>query len=451
MLALGLKKLQPIGLTFASTLIACGLIIIAFPRAASAQGEAYHWIDYQTISGSSGHFKNPVTFIGNISQGIQNVTSFWPVRPITYSQNCVTYTTYWPFPPFFPTTHTSPGWFNMQINLLNNNAARISVPQNQEGAGPVGGLPVCDTSANSTVVKEYNGKIIAINGTRPPVGDVTETTEEKYVTVTLFSSQPASTAPKGAIITIENAAGRNVAQALAQQHIMPGDEGNPPAKQAIFYSKGMYDIPFILDPGNYQVCATTVIQMCQKFTKVKFKPLTLSYGESFDWRFINVTVIADSYVSGLCLGRRTITIHPTHLILQNAQGNQIDITNTNYSTNDLTSDACNVIKVQSYVHGQFANVDPGNYTVCVSNDAGQNVCGSVTKEAGKPAAITLETTLGFLEPADQPSCMSNVRGWISVIAWPVCLLTPFIIDNILFLQNNFIVPYLSVSPLKIGS
>jgi hypothetical protein len=394
------------------------------PNPGPGAGEKFSWADYQTIDGTGGHFANTASFLRR--QNTPTVEYF--TASVEYTGTCgkkVDGTSY-------------SGHFTMRIILTNGTAAVLDVPIDQHEAGNGSGTPLCDTSAGSVVVKEYSGRHITIDGTRPNPGDTKETQQQRNVNITLYSPKPASQSPQTVTATIKTPDGKVVGTPItSKQTPAPGETGRPADQQSV-----MYVFDFYLDPGKYQVCFSDIITTCQAFEKVKFVPLVLAYGETSSDRVINVTV--EVPITRPC--GQTLTFGPAIVTLKYKDGTERTAKTGTYTSTPFSNEegsSCSVHGIAT-MYTFFDNVPPGNYTVCLLNG---NVCADVVKVQGQAANVILHAPLNFQEPDEQPVCTTG-RGWASSIAWLLCPVTRLIVSAMSFIEQHLIIPYLTVSPLS---
>jgi hypothetical protein len=340
-----------------------------FPQTAMAAGETYTWVDNNTIKVTGGNLPDHTFKL--IAGSNPNRFIALPTAPL-YQGKC--YLTYW-------------------ITLTSDSVATLQSPLPDKNAGPHAGHldhPDCDAWNEVTdeesfpgVNAGYNGKTISIGGKRS--GEQSESEADKDVFVTVNSPDPASSSPDSIKITIKDDQGKVVATSTSKQDAALGSADpnddiyiNPDSRPVL------YNGDFHLEPGKYLVCADIVIQDCKHFTKEKFKPLQLEYGDDSTARQIQVHLKV-TYIGG----PKNLTVGPFDVILTKPGGGTVTV-HTDTATHKMTpveeaSQGGGQINYSLSIDTRFTGLDPATYNICVD---GVEECKDVKKVAGEVAEVT---------------------------------------------------------------
>ncbi|HET8669815.1 MAG TPA: hypothetical protein VFM05_04080, partial [Candidatus Saccharimonadales bacterium] len=356
-----------------------------FPSTALAAGETYRWIDFNTLEMSGGDLSGGAIF--KLVQGSS---------PERFSAEQLP-------------KHESGCSLSMTITVTGPNSGTIAAPLPKPPTGPSIGNPgtvychdikykeVCsgiwpfrechfeyDGPRFPGVSEGYNGKTINIQGVRPGSGDQSETDLDKGVGVTINGPQPANASPPDITIQIKTLEGTVVQTATATQEAALGsDDPNNPNYLDPQFRPVHYYHKFLLDPGKYLACASIVIPDCRPFEKKKFEPLFLEYGETSTERSV-IAKITAVYASS----PQNMTIGPLEVSLRKPDGSTITI-QTNKIDHRMSSEEEQAGGLASATYqfglqGEFRDINPGTYVVCVE---GQAECKDVTKQAGENAIV----------------------------------------------------------------
>lgn len=220
-------------------------------------------------------------------------------------------------------------------------------------------LPLDSMGGTSTprcppaVIAQYLNQTVTIGGT--PAGE--ETDAQKNVRVIIVNPEPES-APDSLTITIGN-------QKLT-------------AKKTITEGSAYYDLNFKVEAGKHKVCAPPLLKNCEDFTKVKFNPLTLIYGDSaqsqsFDVE-LSVSFIAQN--GQTCeVKAQTVDLKKDGKTIKSIKTNKAKLEPGTGEENSLGGTKESTV----FLRGKFEKIPAGNYEVCVSD--GQ--CKPVKREKDK--------------------------------------------------------------------
>lgn len=225
--------------------------------------------------------------------------------------------------------------------------------------------PIQPTYNNQNCInisKQYQNTRITIGGT-PPSGS--ETDKQKTVDVTIYV--PTTNTPNSITITIGK-----------QKKTARKTSGT----QGLYYHQS-----FLVDPGKWQVCAPPVLS-CQNFTKVKYIPLDLVYGETAIDQSIDVS-IKDTLIfptgSSCNVGPYTVQLKKGNTIVTTAQTNTVKIEPTQdqqgaAGSGSLTTAIANL-------HARLKGVTQGNYQICIPHF---DTCKDFSKQKGNLGSITFD-------------------------------------------------------------
>lgn len=393
-----------LSLNFVVMMLAPLLISITtllLPTPVSAAGETYTWVDFQTIRGTGGNFRTTANFIKN--------RSTLPGQPETFGAG-------------------------VQINMGGNNycteSATITLTSNTSGRftlyngasiGAPGGPPRC--GLNDQIYSQYNNTTVSIGGTRPGDAATAETDAQRNATFQVNSALPPDQSPANLIFAISGP--------------------NNFSRQVTLERRGDASIYYYgttaLDPGSYTATAAPILTQPVSFEKVRFTPLSVTYGESFGNRAVNATI--EVRHSG---GVEEFTLQPIRLVVQRPDGTQVAETMTAPLTVTPTSSqeqASGFITVDGtyFLRGSFANIDPGQYKLCVP---AANACQDFTKEANRSADVTMSLSGAQSDAAftaatggegseESPSCESEGLD----LSWIICPILTLIDKSITALDN----------------
>lgn len=253
-----------------AVLVASAVPILAFEQTALADGETYTWGGYSQINASGGGFVDPVTF-----SAPQTGPTALPNQPVTMSGVV-----------HLHDTNANSGICETVIRIT------VSANDNTKGTLQAGGASVGNGTmyaCSPNVTALYNGKVVAIGGTRPTLGETVETDQQKTVTVGAFyqGADPNAGPPTNTFTVKQN--GKVIATQVANRSIPPPSRNNNDPTAS-------YSTTFKLDAGDYQFCGDT-IGGCKNATKVKYQPLTVTLNDAPTTGTIPVKVIIH-YASG---------------------------------------------------------------------------------------------------------------------------------------------------------
>jgi hypothetical protein len=306
--------------------------------------------------------------------------------------------------------------------------------------GQTGGIPNC-SKLHPDVIASYHGDWLTVGGDRGANPTRPETDAEKSVRIDLHPSQPFSTAPPSTAITIKRN-GAVVVQLTVPVQEDVGAVKYPPDQTPAFYL-GQTTLEAPEEKVEYEICDTVVIPTCQKFIKERYKPLTLTYGTRFERpheKQIEVHVVTPfKRPCGSSFTANPILVEITGPNGQK-QSKETEVVRSEPNANEA-GQICDVDgEVTSTV--TFENVDPGTWKACVAG----NQCKDVQKELGEKAEVTIRSEPEVVMAENQPVCTTG-SGLAGALAWILCPLTALIAGATAFIEQNIILPYLTVSPL----
>ncbi|HEU4914725.1 MAG TPA: hypothetical protein VFT16_05000, partial [Candidatus Saccharimonadales bacterium] len=363
-------------------------VSVLFPQQAAAAGETFTWKDYNTITVSGGDLKGSYQY--KLIQGSS---------PHRFNAA-----------PDLP-EHKRGCDVGFTITLNDDKSGRISypLPKIPEGdsARPTGAVYCNDMKVKEVctgvwpfrdchnewdgprfpgVSEDYN-RSITINGTRPGSNQQTETEQQKEVTVMVNSPNPNSSSGQTIELVIKDASGKVVSTAEpVKEPALGSDDPNSdrfvdPAYQPVYYLH-----TFKLEPGKYTVCGTIVITDCRSFTKVKFEPLSLVYGDNSVDRRLTVEVIA-TYIGG----PQDMTVGPFEVNVQHPGGlivtQETDTQSHKMSNEEEQAQGGVTVEYELATRTVFNGLEPATYEVCV---VGVEECQDVIKKAGEEAKVTFK-------------------------------------------------------------
>jgi hypothetical protein len=366
------QTLRRVSFAFLAILSMLSSTLAFFPQTALAAGETFTWVDSNTIKVTGGDLSghtmklvqgsNPERFSISSDEGLP-----------TYKGECSL--AYW-------------------ITLSNDNSATLGTAMPSATAPPILGRPNAKPDCSlwnkdkneplfPGVSAGYNNASISIAGKRS--GEQTETDQEKTVSVIINSPDPAASSPDSISITIKDKDGKTVASSTAKQEPSLGSADPNSDKYVNPDSRPVnFNTSFHLEPGDYLVCADIVIQDCKHFTKEKFKPLVLEYGDDSTERQI-IVHLKVSYIGG----PKDLTVGPFDVILTKPGGGTITV-HTDTAKHEMTpqEEASQGGGQVSYILGidtRFTGLDPATYNICVD---GVEECKDVVKKAGETPEVT---------------------------------------------------------------
>lgn len=364
--------LQRLGLLLLATFSLTTVVLGSFPAKVFAAGETYTWKDNNTITVSGGDLKNSVDF--KLVQG---------TNPERFSNQSAT-----------SLQHESGCVLGLDITLSSDSSAvtRSGLPNPNTPPVTKPGEHSCSEWNASTnapsypgVSEGYNNKTITIGGTRS--GGQSESELDKSVFVVIKAPNVSSASPASITITIKDAAGKVVAaREVPQEPSIGSDDPNsstyiPPESRPIDYSNN-----FVLNPGKYIVCADIVIKDCKAFEKVKFKSLTLTYGETSIERSIKI-VVESTYIGN----PRDMTMGPLQVTIRRPDQSVFSV-NTDEVSHVMTeaekqADGLISVTYTMTLRAEYKDADPGTYEVCL---VGLSECKDVIKQAGSNAQVNFK-------------------------------------------------------------
>lgn len=370
------------------------LLAIMPQQKAIAAGETYKWADYQTINITGGDLAGGKLIMTNDVLNPNNKNDFGGT--LSYKNNqCV---------------------FGATLKTNGSNSGTYSINLNQQIVTAPGQPGLC----SQDIMKSFNGKTVAIGGTRPSDGSTEETDGQKKVYITVQSAKPAADSPGSVTVTIKNEAGDKVVDGptTATQSV-PGweNDSTPAASRAV-----EYDADFSLNPGNYQVCIDNLLNTCYKITKEKYKSASFTFGDTITDQAINVTI----NISYRDAANKTRTFGPVDITRQNADGSGSTTTiSSDTVTHEPTPDQLDstaYADIETWLHGTFNSVPAGKYKICVPNI---NACKEVTKKDGETLEVEFTTseadelTTGYDNDAGN-ACPKQIKSWgLQFVACPL--------------------------------
>lgn len=421
-----IKNRLPV-LMFGVVLIAIFGVILT-PSKLMAAGETFTWEDYRNITVSGGDLK-----------GSSNLTL--SDKPTTGDQLAV----------FYGDLIYNKGPNNngcrvdIQLYFYKTNGtgtAKIWNPPPYDAAeiGGQNSIPRCYIVGVTDIDAALHNQWVNIGGTRPADPNGAETDEQKSVYVTLLAPDPKSVAPTTATITIKNASGQTVAsQTVAAVSDANADLGLPPEQTPVGYRA-----TFMINPGDYEICATYVITDCQKFTKERYNSKTLKYGNQYQMPYQrSITVNVQMHGQRHC--GSSLTQDPVKVILKKPDGSTIERYTAQKTSTPNANEEGQLCTVNTILGDSliFDDMAPGTYEACGSTGE----CVSIIKVDGEGAVVTLDLFADFNAPDEQAVCNAGT-GFAGWIAFALCPVAQLIVDGTDFIENNFIIPYLTVSPLS---
>ncbi|MGD8374259.1 MAG: type IV secretion system protein [Candidatus Woesebacteria bacterium] len=414
-------------LTFVS--IAFFVVSAAFvsPSKVAAAGETYTWKDFRNITVSGGDLK-----------GTSNLTL--SDNALTGDQLGVFYGTL-----LFDKGGNKGCQVNVRLFLYKTNGTNTGKlwnppPYDSASIGGSDGPPHCYLAGEKDIDPSLHNVWVTINGTRPNDPNGAETDEQKSVYVTLLAPDPKSTAPQTVTISIINGNGQTVAtQTAAAVDDVNAQLDVPPEQTPVGYRT-----TFMIDPGEYKICATYVITDCETFTKEKYDSLTLKYGNQFQMPYQKaITVNVQMHGERPC--GSSLTQEPVKIILTKPDGSTVERMTTEKTSTPNANEEGQLCTVNTILGDTiiFEDMPPGDYMVCGTTGE----CATVTKVDGEPATVVLNLFMDYTPPDEQPVCNAGTgfAGWIAFVLCPVAQI---IVDATDFIENNLIIPYLTVSPLS---
>jgi hypothetical protein len=337
-----------------------GLFVPQASNQVSAAGETYTWADYQTVSVTGSNFvSSPMNLIKH--------QSTLPGQPEQFGGHLQLKN------PRCSETIT--------LTLTSNSSGRLTL-----FTGPVISAPDSPPRCSfiESVMDEYHNKTVSISGTRPGDASSTEETQnQKNVAIRIHSHLPPDQSPGNITLSIEGPTTRNLS--------MPKGGSDESAN---------YYATTTLEPGTYRACASAIIE-CVEFTKAKFQPLSVTFGESYGNRNIDV-VVEITHLGG------STGIQSFELSLQRPDGTIVATTQTRpvepSQTDTGLAPAVNIENTY-YARGSFQDVDAGQYRVCITSI---NKCNDVTKEENRSAETTFRLT--GAESAEVLAAANNPEG-----------------------------------------
>lgn len=239
-------------------------------------------------------------------------------------------------------------------------------------ATPQHSIPV-DHACPANIASQYNNTTVSISGTPPTKGP--ETNAQKTVEV-ILQDPNGSSAPSSLTFTI-------------------GKQKKTANKSVDNTGTATYDVKFLVDPGNWQVCAPPVLS-CQNFTKIKYTPLVLTYGEASFQQSILVTVTEHL----VALEGNSCTVGPYAVTLAH-NGSVKQTVNTDKASTPGQNTTGGMQNITIHLNASFNKVASGKYQVCVPHF---NACKDVTKQDVN-AAVAFDET-----PNDTTSLCSAQGG-----------------------------------------
>ena len=369
------------------------LTLMPHPKVAAA-GETYKWTDYQTISITGGDLGGEKLIMQNDVLNPNNKNDFGGT--VTYKNNqCI---------------------FGVTLKTNGGNSGTYDINLGQEVVTAPGEPGLC----SQDIMKSFNGKTVAIGGTRPSDGSTEETDAQKKVYITVQSAKPASDSPGSVTVTIKNEAGNDVVDGptTAAQSVPGWENDSTPANQRAVE----YDADFSLNPGNYQVCIDNLLNTCYKITKEKYKSASFTFGDTITDQAINVTID----ISYRDAANKTRTFGPVDITRQNADGSGSTTTiSSDTVTHEPTPDQLDSTEyadIETWLHGTFNNVPAGKYKICVPNI---DECKEVTKKDGETLEVTFSTnkatelTSGYDDDTGN-ACPKQIKSWgLQFVACPL--------------------------------
>lgn len=373
---------------FLAALVMLLPIVALMPARVLAAGETWKWKDNQVVTVSGGDIKNSELRVNSQWQE----TVLWGM--VTYQNKCVMN---------FQLKTSEDGTYGIVYATGVTEASDVNVAE----------TPSCtavDPDGNERfpgVLQQYQNKVVTL-GDRPV--DADETENQKTVTVTVNSPNPASDSPGSVTITMKDDKGKNVEppNEVPQQTPSWEGEGVPEGQRAVEYVA-----TYKLEPGNYEVCETGIHNSCQTFTKEKFKTRAITFGESFVDRDIAVAIEINYFEP---VNSRRI-LGPADVTLEKADGSGSTKTIKTDSfarvPTDEQADSDAYGEMSTTLRGTFKNIAPGQYKICVPII---NECQTVTKKEGDSLAVVFKTrkaeqlTQGYSKDPDD-GCPAIVKGW----------------------------------------
>jgi len=396
----------------AAVSMACMLLVGAIPpqKASANSGEVYTWTGNTEISVTGGALGGSTQKLTGQPAGVSIGGT------LTHSSGCV-----------------------FQINILlgvGGTTGTVNFPQS------TGGTPIPNL-CNADLIQGVKGPI-TINGTRPAPGNTPETALQRTIFVTLNSPDPPDSSPDEVTFTLKDSGGKTLKTVTAKQDIFTDPTDN--THQSVRYQKGFEDI----DPGNYQVCFSAIVDDCVSVTKIKYKQASIEAGESLDAREVNVRL--ELSWSGPAQEQ---TAGPATLLLKKGGATvQTMTTDTQtFTPSDAQQQAGGLITIdfQFFLRGTFTNVDEGKYQICVS---GTKVCVDYTKLKGTSETVVIKLDgqdaaniiLGGTDDEEKPVCQASS----SAMSWFLCPIYNGLADASDWLLLNFVVPFLRPSPVGLN-
>lgn len=353
-----------------------------------AANETFRWDNYNTISISGGDVAANAKMVSNP-----------------------------PFDNSFNGTTVYKGQCTLSLRMNVNPGAQssgaltgIATPPVVTGPGQQAPPPGCAENIYST----YN-RTITIAGNRQ---GQPETEAQKLATFSVGSGTSAAQAPGKITFTIKDKADKTVAGPRdVQQSPPPGDEDTPPGQRGAFYTTS-----FTLEPGDYRVCITGLLEDCYDFTKVKNEAFNKFYGEAFDSRQVNVEVEA-KYRKPVA---DTVTAGPVDIILTREGGSPVTIQTDSATSGPRNFDERESISyedITSTLRGAFSNIEPGKYKICVG---GTTKCQNIEKKQGQILTVKFQisgdevsaASLSGSEEDETSLCPDKLKEW--VFSWAAC-------------------------------
>lgn len=379
---------------FGMGFVALQLLTLMPQQKVAAAGETYKWTDYQTISITGGDLGGAKLIMQNDVLNPNNKNDFGAT--VTYKNNqCV---------------------FGVTLKTNGTNSGTYDINLGQQIVTAPGQPGLC----SQDIMKSFNGKTVAIGGTRPSDGSTEETDAQKKVYITVQSAKPASDSPGSVTVTIKNEAGNDVVDGptTAAQSVPGWENDSTPANQRAVE----YDADFSLNPGNYQVCIDNLLNTCYKITKEKYKSANFTFGDTITDQAINVTID----ISYRDAANKTRTFGPVDITRQNADGSGSTTTiSSDTVTHEPTPDQLDSTEyadIETWLHGTFNNVPAGKYKICVPNI---DECKEVTKKDGETLEVTFDTnkatelTSGYDDDKGN-ACPKQIKSWgLQFVACPL--------------------------------
>lgn len=418
------------GAVFALTFL--GTIFLSQP--ASAAGEIYTWKDYRTITVTGGDLKAPSDIIlsgtkptgdqsdvlvGNILYNKGRGTKGCTVSVIIY---------------IFKSSGNSGG------RLWN------PPPYNSTGIGDPNAPATCSSAGAPEMDAPLHDQWITIGGTRPADPNAPEREDEKRLDVYVYAPDPLNKVPPSDTVFIYRKDGTKVGEQSSPFKDDSGAATWPPDQTPAAMS-----VTFNLDPGEYLVCDTYVAKECdytkapanQKFTKEKYKASSVRLGAPFqtpDKKRVNGRV--EYNVKRPC--GSTLDVSPIAVEVTGPNGQVYKkFTPPGKSVPGPNEEAqiCTVDVMLGF-SVVFDDMPAGDYKACATGAQ----CVTFTKKDGEAASFTLVIETDQTAPPNEKVCTSG-EGIAGGLAWILCPATQLIASGTQFLEENIIIPFMTVSPL----